>query len=156
MPGRRLTIRSDSLATLQLIECWLIQSWKYQGGALDSPNLTSSGKIQPKRLIDVGTKDDNRLFLSVDPRERQEDSRYICLSHCWSYGHPLRTTTVTLPARTKRICFSDLSQTFRDTIALTRYLGIRYLWIDSLCIVQDSIIDWQEESAKMGLYYTSS
>ncbi|PVH80477.1 HET-domain-containing protein, partial [Cadophora sp. DSE1049] len=81
---------------------------------------------------------------------------YICLSHCWGHGNPLETTTSSLPNRMKAIVFDDLSETFKDCIRLTRYLGIRYLWIDSLCIVQDSKMDWEEESSKMGDYYSSS
>lgn len=46
-----------------------------------------------------------------------------------------------------------LSPTLRDAIALTRYMRIPYLWIDSVCIIQDSKEDWEEESAKMGSYY---
>ena len=47
----------------------------------------------------------------------------------------------------------DLPATFRDAITITRKLGIKYLWIDSLCIIQDSREDWQSESTKMGNYY---
>ncbi|KAK0706160.1 heterokaryon incompatibility protein-domain-containing protein [Lasiosphaeria miniovina] len=57
---------------------------------------------------------------------------YTILSHCWPW---------TLPP------------TFRDAVILTRDLGAEYLWIDSLCIVQDDPADWERESAKMGLYY---
>jgi hypothetical protein len=51
---------------------------------------------------------------------------------------------------------AQLSQTFQDAIMITRRLGIKYLWIDSLCILQDSKSDWEVESAKMGQYYASS
>jgi hypothetical protein len=50
----------------------------------------------------------------------------------------------------------DLPQIFRDAIYITRELGSQYIWIDSLCIVQDSVADWEEESAKMGTYYKLS
>ena len=49
-----------------------------------------------------------------------------------------------------------LSQTSQDAIAITRSLGLRYLWIDSLCIIQDDVIDWQTESANMGEIFKSS
>ncbi|PVH85045.1 heterokaryon incompatibility, partial [Cadophora sp. DSE1049] len=48
---------------------------------------------------------------------------------------------------------AELPKTFRDTVVVTRRLGIRYLWIDSLCIIQDSSMDWARESSKMqGVY----
>jgi hypothetical protein len=50
----------------------------------------------------------------------------------------------------------DLSQTFQDAFIVARRLGVRYLWIDSLCIVQDSLEDWQTESSMMNLVYKNS
>lgn len=50
--------------------------------------------------------------------------------------------------------FSDLCRTFQDAIVVARELRIRYLWIDSLCIVEDDKDDWKKESAIMGdVYY---
>lgn len=49
--------------------------------------------------------------------------------------------------------FGKLPLTFRHAITVTLLLGIKYLWIDSLCIIQDSTSDWEAESAKMGDYY---
>lgn len=51
------------------------------------------------------------------------------------------------------IAFRDLPKTFREAIILARHLQLRYLWIDSLCIIQDSAEDWAEESAQMELVY---
>lgn len=128
----------------------MIASW------LSSDQFTTCGKL-PKRVIDVGTGSQERLYLSIDHNSSNEDDkRYICLSHCWGHGKPLETTTSSLPDRIKAIVFADLSETFKDCIRLTRFLGIKYLWIDSLCIVQDSKLDWEEESSKMGDYYSSS
>jgi hypothetical protein len=50
----------------------------------------------------------------------------------------------------------DLSQTFADAVTATREMNVRYLWIDSLCIIQDSFDDWAAESSKMGEYYMNS
>ena len=48
---------------------------------------------------------------------------------------------------------STLSKNFRDAIIVTRGLGLRFIWIDALCIIQGSTEDWALESAKMGRYY---
>ena len=53
------------------------------------------------------------------------------------------------------INFSHLPQTFRDAMEVAQRLGIRYLWIDSLCIIQDSVEDWQKESATMSQVYSN-
>jgi hypothetical protein len=50
----------------------------------------------------------------------------------------------------------DLSRTFQDAVIVARELNVRYLWIDSLCIIQDSFEDWAQESARMGQYYMNS
>jgi len=54
------------------------------------------------------------------------------------------------------ISFWELPATFRDAVTIMRFLGCRCLWIDSLCIVQDSAEDWQRESAKMRHVYRAS
>jgi hypothetical protein len=56
----------------------------------------------------------------------------------------------------KRVNFSDLSRTFQDAVKLTRQLGQRYLWIDSLCIIQDCEDDWVIEAASMAAVYGNS
>lgn len=56
----------------------------------------------------------------------------------------------------KQIPLKDLPQTFRDAMELTRRLGYRYIWIDSLCIVQDSESDWHREALAMSSIYGNS
>ena len=78
-----------------------------------------------------------------------EDANYIALSHCWGGKTPIKTTRSTLKNRKNQIQWCRLSKTFQDAVTITRRLGIEYLWIDSLCIIQDDIDDWVAESAKM-------
>jgi hypothetical protein len=55
-----------------------------------------------------------------------------------------------------QILTGDLSKTFKDAIVVTRSLGFKHLWIDSLCIIQGDEPDWQRESSRMGAVYTNS
>lgn len=55
--------------------------------------------------------------------------------------------------RSKGIEFHDLPKTFQDAVSVTRSLGIRYLWIDSLCILQGDVHDWEVESGRMAEVY---
>ncbi|KAH6622270.1 heterokaryon incompatibility protein-domain-containing protein [Boeremia exigua] len=80
---------------------------------------------------------------------------YIALSHCWGGQVPLTTTTATLEDRTRSIPFERLPKTFQEAVIVVRRLGVRYLWIDSLCILQDCRVDWEKESAVMGNIYAS-
>ena len=75
---------------------------------------------------------------------------YMTLSHRWGTDEQIMLTKSSLPDMSERIEIAKLSQTYQDAIAITRSLGLRYLWIDSLCIIQDSVVDWQAEATKMG------
>jgi Heterokaryon incompatibility protein (HET) len=81
---------------------------------------------------------------------------YAALSHCWGQSRHLCTTKSTLGDHMKDIPYSQLPRTFQDAITITRRLGLQYLWIDSLCIIQDDNDDWESESAKMGQVYWSA
>jgi hypothetical protein len=81
---------------------------------------------------------------------------YMTLSHCWSLSQSLRLTASTLESMESGLEMSCLPTTFRDAILVARALKIRYLWTDSLCILQDSFQDWSRESSMMGLVYANS
>jgi hypothetical protein len=88
-----------------------------------------------------------------------ERSPFVALSHCWgsTSKHPvLRTLTSDIEQHQKGIPWTNLSKTFQDAIILTRRLGMDYIWIDSLCIIQDDIVDWRREAAKMALVYSGA
>jgi len=86
-----------------------------------------------------------------------EAGTYVCLSHCWGLT-PIKccTTRATLRDQYNLIEFASLPKNFRDAVAVTRKLGIQFIWIDSLCIVQDDITDWEVESAKMATIYRNA
>jgi hypothetical protein len=110
----------------------------------------------PKRVICVGTDDDSTQPLRLLETTGEID-RYITLSHCW--GNPAKgysTTSKNLTQHRNGISWAQLPTTFQDAILLTRKLGVQYLWIDSLCIIQDDKRDWEIESEKMATIYASS
>ena len=75
------------------------------------------------------------------------------LSHCWGSSTFLTLTSTTLQLLTKAIPISELRQTFQDAIVATRLLGVEFIWIDSLCIIQDSRDDWRHETPLMQNVY---
>jgi hypothetical protein len=77
----------------------------------------------------------------------------VALSYCWGTPGPPKTTLSSLKERLSAIQVSSLPIAFTETISLTRKLGLQYIWIDSLCIIQDSDSDWDIESAKMASVY---
>jgi hypothetical protein len=116
----------------------------------------------PTRLLDVQAGDINPDVRLVLTQNLAQDTRtrpaYLTLSHCWGpkHLHSVTTDTNDLAKRLKRIPFKDLSRTFQDAVQITRELGQRYLWIDSLCIIQDDWSDWAKEAALMAEVYGNS
>lgn len=110
--------------------------------------------LRPERLIYVGNASGcNEVRLIETGRLKLKTVQYTTLSHCWGNSKPAITTKETLRERMISISVSALPKTFREAIEITRHLGIEYLWIDSLCIIQDCPEDWRTESSKMGKIY---
>jgi hypothetical protein len=61
-----------------------------------------------------------------------------------------------LNALKKNVQWQSLPKTFQDAMIVSRRLGIRYVWIDSLCIIQDDLSDWAREAARMASVYSYS
>jgi hypothetical protein len=66
------------------------------------------------------------------------------------------TTWESLPAKRQKLEIDKLPKTLRDAIIITQKLGVQYLWVDSVCIVQDRVQDWQSEAPKMGQIYNNA
>ncbi|KAH8882371.1 HET-domain-containing protein, partial [Thozetella sp. PMI_491] len=108
----------------------------------------------PSRVLDVSRREvleDIVLFEAHSSR-----GQYVALSHRWGDAKISKTMTSTIQEYTARLPISSLSKTFQDAIYVTRELGYRYLWIDSLCIIQDSPDDWEAESSRMAEVYSNA
>lgn len=124
-------------------------------GSLGLPHL-------PTRILDLGEKDHEGGFpqspmLLATKGDMQGE--YACLSHCWGppEAKPLDSTTETVHKyQTDGVPWSELPKTFQEAILFTRKLGIRYLWIDSLCIIQDDADDWFREAGRMATTYENA
>ncbi|KAF7542797.1 hypothetical protein G7Z17_g11265 [Cylindrodendrum hubeiense] len=107
----------------------------------------------PTRVLDLGSlpPDQVRVFES----KGKVKAPYVTLSHCWGKFDPskLILNQGNLAELTTQLAYGRLAPVFRDAVDLTRNLGIRYLWIDALCIIQDSKSDWAVESLLMGSVY---
>ncbi|KLO89367.1 tol protein [Fusarium fujikuroi] len=109
----------------------------------------------PTRLIDVG-KELNSPYVRLLETQEHDAGRYVALSYCWGGMPQFTTTRSTLQERKDGILVASLPKTHQDAIQITQILGVRYLWIDSLCICQGDKEDWERESAKMLSVYANS
>ena len=85
-----------------------------------------------------------------------EGAKYVALSYCWGKSGNLTTTMANIAGRKCGISWDLLPNSFRDAVTITRGLGMRYLWIDGLCIIQDDKPDWEREAAKIGQVYENA
>ncbi|KAL8745040.1 MAG: hypothetical protein Q9190_002789 [Brigantiaea leucoxantha] len=114
----------------------------------------------PKRLLDIGSQDAPLekvvLCYGNDLRKEHEDIRYLALSYCWGGMSAYRTLRENLVDRMDGMALQDLPIVIRDAATVTRKCGIRYLWVDALCICQDDEQEWESESAAMADVYGGS
>lgn len=90
----------------------------------------------------------------IETRGMKGQHEYACLSYCWgSSTQAGMTTTGNFPRPLK---LEELPKTISDTILLCHKLGFQYLWVDSLCIIQNDMKDWNNEASKMRDIYGSS
>ena len=138
---------------LEVIKSWLhdcdtdakhtCNSWRAKG---DSRRL-------PTRLIDVGIEGDATVRL----RETMpgDVGEWIALSHKWGDRH-FFTTRANLEQHLSRLDYDNLPATFKDAVRVTRAVNHRYLWIDSLCIIQDQDGDFESETRHMEDVYSGA
>ena len=118
-----------------------------------------SGKTAfvPFRLIYIKSAEPNPILRIHQTSPDDRGLHYLALSHCW--GDPQRITKLTMKDLAQYgndLPFTSLPRTFQDAVHVTLGLGLRYLWIDSLCIIQDSGEDWARESASMAAVYENA
>ncbi|KAL2060308.1 hypothetical protein VTL71DRAFT_9703 [Oculimacula yallundae] len=103
----------------------------------------------PARLLYVGSSANSTVSL-VDRRPNME---YIALSYCWGGDDSMKLTKLEFQSWTQSIPFTDLPKTIQDGIICTRRLGLKYLWVDRLCIIQDNAADITQEITAMPEVY---
>jgi Heterokaryon incompatibility protein (HET) len=110
----------------------------------------------PTRLLDLQPSnptpgaDSIRLVISAEDALKEP---YATLSHCWGSSTMLELRQINLTSFRQDMFLYDLPTTFQHAIIVARSLSIRYLWIDSLCIIQDSASDWAAEAMQMHAVY---
>ncbi|KAG5803263.1 hypothetical protein H9Q71_012145 [Fusarium xylarioides] len=140
----------ESSERYRLFQEWLHVCDNEHGHARDA--LSGGCAVQmPTRLIHVGE--------SSEHLEDIKDSgflRYLALSHCWGGSTSLSTMTSNIDQFRNEIPHDQLPLNFQEAIRVTRALKISYLWIDSLCIIQDDPEDWRREAARMGQVFSNA
>ncbi|KAI1369914.1 heterokaryon incompatibility protein-domain-containing protein [Xylaria arbuscula] len=148
--------RTDDYRVLSLAKQWL-NTCLAEHDACNRRSHPTSGWHLPTRLVKVTgfmTKVSSlKLCLGKDIAP---GTKYMTLSHCWGGADIVKLTAGTLEQFQTEIPLPDLPKNFKDAASVTLFMGYEYLWIDSLCIIQDSIEDWGREAGTMGNVYRYS
>lgn len=134
--------------TIAKVKHWMRQCEKDHGCTVDEKY--DATPFVPTRLIEV-VPDREDVVRLASPTQRVE---YIALSYCWGLTRQNTTQKENLELRGKELEVQSLPRTLQDAICMTRAIGLDYLWIDSLCIIQDDKDDWAYEASRMAEIYS--
>ena len=154
LSSRIVNSRADSERSFEVIHRWLARCL-VEHTKCAKWDSQYTGRSLPTRVLNVGT-DESQDSISLYEPEDQDSEKYLALSHCWGKSLIITTTKKELNNRLRSIPLSDLPNTFRDAVKITRRLNIKYLWIDALCIIQDDYEDWRREAAQMHRVYSQA
>ncbi|KAH7076257.1 heterokaryon incompatibility protein-domain-containing protein [Paraphoma chrysanthemicola] len=137
--------RSNEL--LGKLKAWLLNCDTH------SECVSMEGDFVPARLICITDEADGYDTRVSSPTDQV---RYAALSYCWGSSEQPTTTKANLPARYTGFQSSILPKTLQEAIFVTKSLGLKYIWIDSICIVQDDENEWSVQASKMASIYAAA
>ncbi|KAM7217635.1 Heterokaryon incompatibility protein (HET) domain containing protein [Rhypophila decipiens] len=140
----------------QMANAWIRDCSKTHENCPRDREQNWKGAWLPSRLVDVSDLSRPRVILKNNIHDGTViDVPYATLSHRWN-EKVVRLTTANLDEFQNELPVPRLSKTFLDSFIAARKLGLQYIWIDSLCILQDSEFDWRMESSQMGQVYENA
>ncbi|KAE9381017.1 HET-domain-containing protein [Stipitochalara longipes BDJ] len=107
----------------------------------------------PRRILRLRDCHQDPPLVRLEDTSDSQEYKYIALSHVWAYTEPYKTTQENSPEHKDRVPWQNLSRPLQQAVALALTLGYEFLWIDSLCIIQDDPSDKERELPRMSLIY---
>ncbi|PKS05452.1 hypothetical protein jhhlp_008828 [Lomentospora prolificans] len=155
-PPDKLMETEDTSVVESMADAMMVRVHEWMSQCLNSHAACEGPTTSwiPNRLIHVGDEDTPpciRLRESV-----KHSAKYVTLSHCWGQTPTLRLLQDNLTSFQTGLPMGRMPRTYRDAIILVRQLGWEYLWIDSLCILQDDDDDWRAECTDMHLIFQNA
>ena len=92
----------------------------------------------------------------LDCTDDDENQKYTAVSYCWGANQNILLLTTNVNAYTECIPVESLPRTIADAVIITRKMKLRYLWVDALCILQNSEEDLAHELSYMGELYANA
>ncbi|KAK0704513.1 heterokaryon incompatibility protein-domain-containing protein [Lasiosphaeris hirsuta] len=132
---------------------WLEQCDRCHGGGSCKP---LSQPYMPKRVMEIiasPSKNGSPTSIRTRLATATAPAPYAALSYCWGGDQASKTLKARVADYEQDIPLSTLPQTIQDALTVAHGIGLRYLWVDALCIVQDDYDDKDEQIAQMHKVY---
>lgn len=139
-----------SKATFKTIQNWTTECNDHH--ACVKPNTEKNSYAGPSRLVFLAA-DNPECVKIVDVKTKMD---YIALSYCWGRDGTMKLTRSNLGMWKELLPVQELPKTLRDSMAFARLLGMEYIWIDRLCIIQDDLESMAREIAAMPQVYSEA
>jgi hypothetical protein len=111
----------------------------------------------PTRVLEILSAGENEdLSIRLYPTTPKDTAPYAALSYVWGGPQAFCTLRSNVTSHRSQITLTALPQTIQDAVFCAHQLGLKYLWVDSLCIVQDSAEDREREIAHMAQIYKNA
>ncbi|ETS80814.1 hypothetical protein PFICI_08343 [Pestalotiopsis fici W106-1] len=149
IPAHPLTTFPGGGENLRLVKSWI--------HTCDSSHSFCQRELEiqaelPTRVIQIN---DDRTIQLVETNG--QPGRYVALSYCWGPDPSNHSPTITANFRARcqpgGLLLNELPSAIKDAISVTEEIGIRFIWVDALCIVQDDLQDKEKELGVMNQYY---
>jgi hypothetical protein len=136
---------------LWINKCYSMHSCKFP------PFLEQIPKTTPSRLLELGQQLTNVRLIEVDTLF-PHFPEYVTHLYCWGIdtSKQLKTTRSNLEVHKSRINWELIPPVVQDAIMVVKWVGQRFVWVDALCIVQDSPENKSKEISKMDSIYAYS
>jgi hypothetical protein len=139
----------DTPSTIEAVREWL-QNCRCTGTSSEQKTF------KPTRLLDIGEKEDQDHVTVIETLGNATSS-YACLSYYWGGSQPVTNSILRKPSSDGWVIpLYELPETFKESIYTLRRLGFQYVWIDSLCIIQDDLDNKGREICEMPHIYKNS
>ncbi|KAK7523485.1 heterokaryon incompatibility protein-domain-containing protein [Phyllosticta citriasiana] len=146
IPLRPVEVNSGTSTSLDKVKSWL------EDCVENHEQSTSGDPSLPSRVLDISPGGNDIQIVSG----LGCSGDYACLSYCWGSSRASMLTKDSISARKSSITLSELPRTIFDAVLIARHLRLGYLWVDSLCICQDDLNDWAQQSALMKEIYSNA
>ncbi|KAL8991894.1 MAG: hypothetical protein Q9169_007557 [Polycauliona sp. 2 TL-2023] len=146
----------DRPEAIQSAKRWVTECLDYHHQCSIRNTWVDDAKTSPKRLLKIYDSNTGKKMVKLHLCEQHDHPKYAALSYCWGIGQDCKLTLSNLETMFIDVPLSSLAQTIQDAISVACRMGVQFIWIDSLCIIQDSNSDKADEISAMDHIYQNA